>query len=74
VKLRYHLTQQRPVSRGDGARNFLDKFVAELPLFVPHQERVEHGAAYGSLFVGLGNVDILGHAVPRRFDRMRELV
>jgi hypothetical protein len=35
---------------------------------------VEHGALRGSRFGGLGNVDILGHAVPRRFDRMRELV
>ena len=74
VKLRHHFAQQRPVSRGDGARNFLDKFVPELSLFIPHREMVEHGALRGSRFGGLGNVDILGHAVPRRFDRMRELV
>jgi hypothetical protein len=34
---------------------------------------VEHGALRRSR-LGLGNVDILGHAAPRRFDRMRELV
>jgi hypothetical protein len=30
---------------------------------------IEHGG-----FGGVGHVDILGHAAPRRFDRMRELV
>ena len=28
----------------------------------------------GQSFGGLANVDILGHAAPRRFDRIRELV
>jgi hypothetical protein len=58
----------------DGARDFFDEFMTQLPLFIPHREMVEHGALRGSRFGGLGNVDILGHAVPRRFDRMRELV
>ena len=47
VKFRHDLTQQRPIGGMDGARNFFDKFVAELSLFIPHQERVEHGAATG---------------------------
>jgi hypothetical protein len=33
---------------------------------------VEHRALRRSR-LGLGNVDILGHATPRRFDRLREL-
>jgi hypothetical protein len=57
----------------DGARDLLDKLVTELPFLVPHQEMVEHGALRWQR-LGLGNVDILGHAVPRRFDRLRELV
>jgi hypothetical protein len=36
-----------------------------LALFIPHRE-IERG--------GWGNVDILGHAAPPRFDRMSELV
>jgi hypothetical protein len=47
--------------------------VTQLPLFIPHQEMVEHGALR-RLRLGLGNVDILGHAAPRRFDRLWELV
>ncbi len=74
MKFRHHLAQKRAVGGVDGARDFFDKLVAELALFIPHQERVEHGALRRSRFVGLGNVDILGHAAPRRFDRMRELV
>jgi hypothetical protein len=57
----------------DGAGDLFDKLVTQLPLFIPHQEMVEHGALR-RLRLGLGNVDILGHAAPRRFDRMRELV
>jgi hypothetical protein len=57
----------------DGARDFFDKLVAELPFFIPHRQMVEHGALRWSL-LGLGNVDVLGHATPRQFDRLRELV
>jgi hypothetical protein len=35
---------------------------------------VEYRTPGGQSFGGLGNVDILGHAAPRRFDRKRELV
>ena len=73
VKFRHHLAQQRPVGGVDGARDLFDKLVTELPLFIPHREMVEHGALR-RLRLGLGNVDILGHAAPRRFDRLRELV
>ena len=73
MQLRDHLAQHRPVGGVDGARNLLDKLVAELPLLVPHQEMVEHGALR-RWRLGLGNVDILGHAAPRRFDRWKELV
>ena len=73
MKFRHHLAQQRPVGGVDGARDLFDKLVAELPLFIPHREMVEHGALR-RLRLGLGNVDILGHATPRRFDRLRELV
>jgi hypothetical protein len=63
----------------DGARDLFDKLVTQLPLFIPHQQVVEYralrsGALGWQSFGGLGNVDILGHAAPRRFDRMRELV
>jgi hypothetical protein len=58
----------------DGARDLCDKLVAELPLVVPHRQMVEYRTPGGQSFGGLGNVDILGHAAPRRFDRMRELV
>ena len=37
------LTQQRPVGGLDGAGDFVDKFVADLSLFIPHREAVEHG-------------------------------
>ena len=73
MQFRHHLAQQRPVGGLDGARDLLDEFVTELALFIPHREMVEHGALR-RLRLGLGNVDILGHAAPRRFDRMRELV
>jgi hypothetical protein len=57
----------------DGACDFLDKRVAQMSLVIPHREMVKHGALR-RLRLGLGNVDILGHAAPRRFDRSRELV
>jgi hypothetical protein len=43
--------------------------VTEPSLLVPHLQAVEHGR-----FGGMGNVDVLGHAAPHRFDRMRKLV
>ena len=73
MKFRHHLAQQRPVGGVDGTRDLVDKLAAEPVLFVPHRQIVEHGALLRSS-LGLGNVDILGHATPRRFDRLGELV
>jgi hypothetical protein len=51
------------------ARDFLDKFMANFAISVAHRERIE-ACGIG----GLGSVDIFGHAMPRRFDRMAQLV
>jgi hypothetical protein len=40
-----------------------------LAVFVAHRETVEHRR-----IGGMGNVHIIGHAAPRRFDRIAELV
>jgi hypothetical protein len=61
MQFRHDVTEERPVDRMDRLRNLFDEFVTELPLRVPHLQAVEHGR-----FGGLGNVDILGHAAPRR--------
>ncbi|GIQ72832.1 hypothetical protein BraRD5C2_12680 [Bradyrhizobium sp. RD5-C2] len=64
MQFRHHLAQQGPVRGMDGPGDASDEFGAELALLVPHRhpgERVGLG--------GFGNVDILGHAVFRRFDR-----
>jgi hypothetical protein len=66
----YDFAQPRRFAGPDGAGNFFDKLLADLAVFIPHLEMVEHGARFG----GVGHVDILGHAAPRRFDRMSELV
>jgi hypothetical protein len=42
--------------------------VANFAIFAAHRQTVEYGDG------GLGNVDIFGHATPRRFDRIQELV
>ena len=73
MQFRHHLAQHRPVGGVDGARDLLDERMTQMPLVVPHRETVEHGAIC-RLRPGLGNVDILGHAAPRRFDRSTELV
>ena len=69
----HDFAQPRRVGGLDGARDLFDKLVTDLSLFIPHREMIEHGAIDGSRG-GFGNVDILGHAAPRRFDRMSELV
>jgi hypothetical protein len=51
------------------ARDFLDKFLPNFAVFVAHREAVEHRGVGG-----MGSVDIFGHATPRRFDRIAELV
>jgi hypothetical protein len=40
-----------------------------LPIVIAHRQRIDSRNAGG-----LGNVDILGHATPRQFDRIAELV
>ena len=69
MKFRHDFTQQWRVNRRDGACNLFDKFVADLPFFIPHRHSVECGR-----LGRLGNFDFLGHAAPRRFDRIGELV
>ncbi len=69
----HDFAQPRRVLGLDGARDLFDKFVTDLSLFIPHQGRIERGAVGGSR-AGGGDVDILGHAVPHRFDRTGELV
>ena len=69
----HDLAQLRPVGRRDGARDPFDKFVTDLALFIPHRQMIE-GCSTGGSRGGLGNVDILGHAAPPRFDRMSEVV
>jgi hypothetical protein len=54
-------------------RDPFDKFMTDLSLFIPHRKLVERGTIDGSRG-GVGNVDILGHALPHRFDRTAELV
>ena len=72
VQFRDDFAQPRRFGGPDGARHLFDKLLADLAVFIPHLEMIEHGA--GARFGGLGHVDILGHAAPRRFDRRRELV
>jgi hypothetical protein len=53
----------------DRVRYRLNKFVANFAIFVAHRETVQQRR------IGrLGHVQILGHAAPRRFDRIAELV
>ena len=42
MQFRHELAQKRPVGGVDGARDFFDKLVAELPFFIPHRQMVEH--------------------------------
>jgi peptidoglycan/xylan/chitin deacetylase (PgdA/CDA1 family) len=73
VQFGHNFAQPRRVGGLDGAGNLVDEFVTDLSLFIPHRGVIEHGPVTGS-GGGFGNVDILGHAAPRRFDRLRELV
>jgi hypothetical protein len=53
----------------DRARNLLDEFVANVAIFVAHRGAFQHRQ-----IGGFGNVHIVGHAMPRQFDRIAELV
>jgi hypothetical protein len=48
----------------DGARNLPDEFGTNFAIFGTHWEAVEQGAG------GVGNVQIFGHAAPRRLTRL----
>jgi hypothetical protein len=61
--------QERRLGGMDGAGDFCDKFGANIAIFVAHRVTIEHRR-----IGGLGSVDILGHAAPRQFDRIAELV
>jgi hypothetical protein len=69
MQLRNHRAQQRHLRGMDRARNLLDEFPANFAIFIAHREMIEPGG------IGeLGNVDLFGHATPRRFDRILEFV
>ena len=53
----------------DRVRDLLDKLLANFAIFVAHREMVEWRRTGR-----LGNVNVFGHAAPRRFDRIAELV
>ncbi len=69
MQFRDDLAQERRLGGLDRARDFFDEFAADRAVFIPHREAVEHRG-----IGGLGNVNIIGHAAPRRFDRIAELV
>jgi hypothetical protein len=50
------------------ARDVFDELAANFAIFVAHRDT--HRRRIG----GMGNVHIIGHAAPRRFDRIAELV
>jgi hypothetical protein len=51
------------------ARDFFDKLRPNVAVFVAQRKPVENRR-----IGGIGNVHIIGHAAPRRFDRIAELV
>ena len=69
MEFRHDRPQQRRIGGMDRLRDCFDKFVANFAVFVTHRETVQQRR------IGrLGNVQIFGHAAPRRFDRIAELV
>ena len=69
MQFRHDRAQQRGIGFVNGTGDFLDEFVANFAIFVAHRETVEHRG------IGrLGNIHVFGHAAPRRFDRIAELV
>ena len=69
MEFRDDRAQQRRFCGMYRARNFLDEFAANFTIFVAHRETVEYRHVGG-----WGNVHIFGHAAPRRFDRIAQLV
>jgi hypothetical protein len=63
------LAQKSRVGVVDRARDPLDELRPDLAGFAAHGRAVEHRS-----IGGMGNVHIIGHAAPRRFDRIKELV
>jgi hypothetical protein len=53
----------------DCAGDFRDKLLANFAFFIAHRHGVENHSAGR-----LGNVDIFGHAAPRRFDGIADVV
>jgi hypothetical protein len=51
------------------ARDVFDELAANFAIFVAHRETLEHRR-----IGAMGNVHIIGHAAPRRFDRIAEFV
>ena len=66
VEFSHHGAQKRRVVSLDCARHLIDEFAANFAVLPAHREAVEHRVA--------GNVHLFGHGVPRRFDRMIQVV
>ena len=64
VKLRDHGAQERRIGAVDGARDLLNEFAANFATFFAHRQPLEHGGG------GLGNVQMFGHAMPRRLTEL----
>jgi hypothetical protein len=69
MEFRDHGAQQWRIGGMYRARDSLDEFMANFAIFVTHRETVEYRR-----IGGLSNVHIFGHAMPRRFDRIAQLV
>jgi len=63
------LAQKNSVGVVNRARDPLDEFRPDLAVVVAHRQGIAHRS-----IGGMGNVHIIGHAAPRRFDRIDELV
>jgi hypothetical protein len=69
MQFAHDLAQYRGVSFMNGASDFRDEFRANFATFIAHRDTVEDRGIGGS-----GDVHIVGHAAPHRFDRITELV
>ena len=68
MKFRNNRAQERRIGKVDRTRDFLNEFGANFAIFVAHRQAVEHRNG------GIGNVEMFGHATPRQFDRIAQLV
>ena len=68
VELRDDGAQRGRVGNLYRARDFFDELAANFAIFVAHRET--HRRRIG----GIGNVHVIGHAAPRRFDTIAQLV